>query len=236
MRYTPWENVPGLFQGVTVKDSSGRGVEFGSLRDGFPKLGFERGTRLKQVHGRRVLDLDRTADAACFAARGRPEADGVTGSAAGTLGIVSAADCVPAFLLDRGRRRWAAVHAGWRGVVAGVLGEAIRAMAGESPDRPGELELYLGPSICGACYEVGPDLAARLLSAGEGTGVEIRERRHYADLRAILKRQAVESGIRENAVAVSSYCTRCDNSMFCSFRAEGEDGLGLMWGIIGFRN
>jgi YfiH family protein len=233
LRYKPWEGVPGLVQGVTVKNDSGRGIDYSRLEAAAGNMGFGKSLRLKQVHGRIVLDLDRPEDAALFGA-GCPEADGLIGSAAGILGLVSAADCVPAFLLDRVHRRWAAVHAGWRGVVAGVLDKAIRVMALDSSSAPDELELYLGPSVCGQCYKVGTDVAEQLAVSGNATGIEERDGRWFADLRAILRTQALNSGIADSSVALSAYCTSCHNQMFCSFRAEGGAGLGFMWGIIGF--
>ena len=129
LRYTPWEDVPGLVQGVTVKDPAGGGVEYPRLEEYAAGMKFVRLARLHQVHGSRVLDLDRPDAAFPFGGPEMPEADGTVGSGPGVLGVVSAADCVPAFLLDRRARRWAAIHAGWRGVVAGVLPTAIRVLA-----------------------------------------------------------------------------------------------------------
>ena len=233
LRYEPWEDVPGLVQGVTVKDGDGCGVSFERLNGELPALGFDKAARLHQVHGSRVLDQD-DKDFGQPGAGTYPDCDGVLGCRPGLLGVVSAADCVPVFLLGREARVWGAVHAGWRGVVAGVLEEALRMMGACHGVMARELELYLGPSICGKCYRVGGDVAARLASAGRGSGVTVTTGdKYFADLRTILAYQAREHGVRERAVAVSRYCTSCHNELFCSFRSEGEHGLRKMWGIVG---
>ena len=199
--------------------------------------GFLAGRELRDRGGRRgarrVLDLRKREFP--FGGPERPDADGIVGSEPGVLGVISGADCVPAFLLDRARRCWAIVHAGWRGVEAGVLPEAVRVLTGGERKAASRLELYLGPSICGECYEVGEDVAARLSEAGGSAGVERRGESWYANLRLILKVQARESGLAEGAVSISEFCTRCHNDLFCSYRAEGREGLGRMWGVIGFR-
>lgn len=233
LKFTPWESIPGLVQGVTVKDGDGVGTDYDTLASAAGNLGFGRLLRLRQVHGARVLE---TGDE-CFGQEdkdSRPEGDGIIGGGAGVLGVVSVADCVPAFLLERGTSAWAVVHTGWRGVAAGVLAEAVAGLAGCRGVHPGRLELYLGPSICGRCYEVGGDVAGVLAEAGAGTGINSEHGKILADLRAILAVQAGRAGLESAKIFTSAYCTSCRNDLFCSFRAEGERGLRRMWGIIGF--
>ena len=100
--------------------------------------------------------------------------------------------------------------------------------------EPGRLEVYLGPAICGKCYEVGEDVAVALKPAAGGDGVSRAGDQYYADIRRVAVAQAVKAGIRPGSVAVSRYCTKCHNELFCSFRTEGERGLCRMWGLIGY--
>lgn len=231
LRCASWIDVPGLVQGVTVRRAGGDGPSFDELAGAAADAGFHRTVRLRQVHGVDALDESE------LAAGGRAEGDAVTGSLPGVLGVVSVADCVPGFLLHREKRVWAAVHAGWRGVAAGVLGSAVDKLAGRYDIVPAELVLYLGPSICGKCYEVGPDVAARLRAVGDCAGVEpAGEGKSVADLRAILLEQARRAGLRTESAAAGEYCTRCHNHLFHSFRVEGREGLRKMWGVIGFVN
>ncbi len=76
----------------------------------------------------------------------------------GVLLTVTVADCVPVFLADPDSRAIALLHAGWRGAVAGIMDRGIRALEALRGVSPSGLRVHLGPAICGACYEVGPDV------------------------------------------------------------------------------
>jgi len=121
---------------------------------------------------------------------------------------VTVADCVPIFVAHDGGAV-AIVHAGWRGTAARLLPLAIAAMGRRGLD-PAGLAVHFGPAICGRCYEVGPDVFAKL------TGWQTARHRHV-DLRGLLTEQARMSGVRR--VSASASCTRCDNARFFSHRA-----------------
>ncbi|HEX5725749.1 MAG TPA: laccase domain-containing protein, partial [Longimicrobiaceae bacterium] len=78
----------------------------------------------------------------------------------GLLLAVSVADCIPVSLVDPERRVAALVHAGWRGVAAGIVERAIHRLHDAWGAPAGGLRLHCGPAICGRCYEVGPDVHA----------------------------------------------------------------------------
>lgn len=170
--------------------------------EGAPRLASSR-----QVHGTRVLVHRDAWD-------GWLRIDGADGHllAAGGAAAVTIADCVPV-LIAHPSGAVAAVHAGWRGVAGGILPEAIRAFAALGHPAA-ELVVHLGPSICGRCYEVGPDVYEKL------TGWETRHSRQV-DLRALLAEQAKEAGV--SRWSASGECTRCDNDQLFSHRA-GDGG------------
>jgi YfiH family protein len=161
----------------------------------------------RQVHGTRVLvHRDQW--------EGWVRVDGADAHllTSGGAAAVTIADCVP-ILIAHPSGVVAAVHAGWRGVAGGILGETIDAFA-KLGIRSDELHVHLGPSICGRCYEVGPDVYEML------TGWETRKPRHV-DLRALLAEQAKERGVTK--WSASAECTRCDNDRLFSHRA-GDAG------------
>lgn len=178
-----------------------------ALQQALAAHGAPRLASARQVHGTRVL-VHRAGW------EGWLRVDGADAHllAAGGAAAVTIADCVPV-LLGHPSGVVAAVHAGWRGVAGGILGQAIHALTalGLAAD---ELVLHLGPAICGRCYEVGPDVYERL------TGWPTRHPRHV-DLRALLAEQAKELGVRR--WTASGECTRCDNDQFFSHRA-GDAG------------
>ncbi|VTU30201.1 peptidoglycan editing factor PgeF [Variovorax sp. RA8] len=104
---------------------------------------------LQQVHGTQLLALDaRTPDGSA--------ADACTATAAGIACTIMVADCLPVLFTDGRGRRVAAAHAGWRGLAAGVLEEAVGTFAAEA--GPGELMAWLGPCIGPEAFEVGDEV------------------------------------------------------------------------------
>ena len=128
---------------------------------------------------------------------------------------VSIADCVPVFLAHASGAT-AVLHSGWRGTAARIVERAIDLF--EMRGIPGnELVVYLGPAICGGCYEVSPDVFERLTGRAVDQATTV-------DLRALIADHARLRGVRR--IAVSERCTRCDNDQFYSHRA-GDPGRHL---------
>ncbi|HWZ60021.1 MAG TPA: polyphenol oxidase family protein [Gemmatimonadaceae bacterium] len=141
-------------------------------------------------------------------------ADGHLSPARGTGLAVTVADCVPV-LMAHPSGAVAAVHAGWRGTAAGILGAALSAMGDVGCDIH-DVHIHLGPAICGRCYEVSPDVYGQL------TGLAV-DRPTPVDLRALLADQALAAGVPARGITTSAHCTRCDNDRFFSHRA-GDPG------------
>jgi hypothetical protein len=128
---------------------------------------------------------------------------------------VTVADCVPVFLAHP-RGAAAALHSGWRGTEAGITARAVaRFVAAGFPAA--ELTLGFGPAICGACYEVSPDVYARLTGRTVDAPTTV-------DLRAIIADHARAAGVR--SIVESPWCTRHHNERFFSHRA-GDTGRQL---------
>jgi len=230
--FEPWLKYPGLVQGVTVRPAAqAGGVTREVVAGRFRREGFRAAPRIKQVHGSRVVEASSLS-----AADTAPEADGVASAEAGVLGLLTIADCVPVFVLDPHRRAWALVHAGWRGTVAGALESGIARLAGLTGSSLPAIEVYLGPAVCGNCYEVGPEVADALGRPAAGAGIAERDGRITADLRAILGARALALGIPPANLHSSGYCTICHNELFSSYRAEGKRALKEMWAFLGWKN
>jgi YfiH family protein len=175
----------------------------------------------RQVHGRRVIH-HASAQPGLYVAW---EADGHMTGAAGLLLTVSLADCTPVFLVDPANRAVALLHAGWRGTASGILGRAVGELRRRYGSRPDGLHLYLGPAICGSCYEVGPEVHEEL-------GLAIPDGNTPVDVRAVLLKQAAAIGIPAHATRVSELCSLCHQDAFFSHRG-GDTGRHL--GILGIR-
>lgn len=145
-------------------------------------------------------------------------ADGHFTTARGLAMAVSVADCTPVFLAHPSGAV-ALLHAGWRGTASRIVDAGIARFL-EKGMEPGDLYAHLGPSICGKCYEVGPEVHLAL------TGTHLTER-SPADVRAVLRDQLASAGVKD--ISVSTSCTRCHNDRFFSHRA-GESGRQI--GVI----
>jgi len=191
------------------------------------RLGFDAVAVPRQVHGTEVLRVD----GAALAAPGGESApavllagrvDGLVTTRPGLLLVSTAADCIPVYLRDRAGRGVGLAHAGWRGVAGGILDRAVAAMTWAGARRE-DLEIHLGPGICGACYEVDAPVLDALGLGGE---------RARVDLRGILASRALAAGVR--AVTVSAHCTRCGAAGLHSHRGSGGQA-GRMAAFIGAR-
>jgi copper oxidase (laccase) domain-containing protein len=143
--------------------------------------------------------------------------DGHLTAAAGLMLLVTVADCIPVYLVAPGQRIVGLLHAGWRGVAAGVLPRAIDLLtAGSNATHP-DIVIHCGIGICGACYEVGSEVMSGCGVPANGPGP------WRLDLRERLCEDALRLGIRE--VSTSGWCSAHDRPAFYSHRASrGRDG------------
>ena len=167
---------------------------------------------LEQVHGATVLDLDRDAVGA---------ADGAVTSRAGVVCAVLTADCLPVIFATRDGRRVGVAHAGWRGLLNGVLPAAVRAL--RAP--PAEIVAWLGPAIGRASYEVGADVRDAYLArdaASSAAFVPNARGRWQADLYALARASLAGAGVTD--VHGGAFCTYREAGRFFSHRREAPCG------------
>lgn len=235
----PLAGIPGLVHGFTTRAGGVSGAPFASLnlgtmvgddplsvRENYRRLSETVGVQgtffrsVRQVHGAGVLVL-----------RGNPpeeiaetaEGDAIVTGGAPSLLLVRVADCYPILLVDETRRAIGVCHAGWRGTLAGVLPNAIRAMRESFGVDPSDLRVAIGPGIGRERFRVSPEVAALF---GE-TGAD------RVDLAGRLRRQALGEGVRTERVWSSGVCTYADRDRFYSYRRDGE-ASGRMVGFIGW--
>src|SRR5262249_38352854 len=140
---------------------------------------------LEQTHGSRV-HVVRAAERP-----GRKIGDGMVTSAPGIVLAIFTADCVPVLMFDDQARVAGALHAGWRGTLAGLPAEGMKTMMGQGA-RARCLRVALGPSIGSCCFEVDSELADRFvlqIPPASGFCREGRPGKKYLDLRGILLAQ-----------------------------------------------
>lgn len=176
---------------------------------------------LKQVHGTRVVEATRWPT--------EPEADASFTEEPGRVCAILVADCMPVLFTDRQGTRVAAAHAGWRGLVGGVL-EATLAASGLVP---ADTLAWIGPAIGPARFEVGDDVREAFIAKG---GADVRAcfvphaaGKWLADLPALARLSLAASGVRE--IVSSACCTATDDRRFYSYRRDGVTGrmAAVIW-------
>jgi YfiH family protein len=149
------------------------------------------------------------------------EADGLMTDRRGAALVKHSADCVPVYILDTRTPAAAMVHAGWRGSLEGIAGEALRRMAGAYGTRPSDCLAAVGPSIGPCCFEVGCNIAGQFEERYPGWGlVSHGDGNPKVDLWQCNALQLIDAGVPEDAIAVSGLCTSCDTATFYSHRKE----------------
>jgi YfiH family protein len=147
------------------------------------------------------------------------EGDALLSDKPGLLVGVKTADCLPILLADDRHRAVAAVHAGWRGTVAGVSLSTFKAMADRWGTRPQDLHAAIGPGIGRCCFEVGPEVAVQFGKPGQRTQIDLAETN---------RRQLVEAGLSPERIYLADLCTFCHPDKFHSFRRDRERAGRLM--------
>ncbi len=180
---------------------------------------------LRQVHGCQVLRLDTgTEDASAS------PADAAWTRERGLACTVQVADCMPVLLALRDGSAVAAAHAGWRGLAAGVLEAAVKALCDGMGALPAEVRAWLGPCIGPRRFEVGEDvLQAFGASAHDADPLRFASRpradgspRWLANLPQLARDRLLALGLRE--VSAAEACTVEDASRFFSFRRDRITG------------
>jgi len=177
---------------------------------------------LRQVHSDRVLVAEKPGCAG--------EGDAVMTDRPGLLLSIRTADCLPILIADLGKRVVAAVHAGWRGVVLGILPKTVQAMQDRFGSRIDDLRMVAGPGIGACCFEVGPEVAVQFRGFFPERS-DLSERANV-DLFEATCRQLRQLGVEESQIVLSRLCTCSDGSKFHSYRRDRE-AAGRMVSAIG---
>lgn len=181
---------------------------------------------MQQVHGPDVAVVDATDRGRGLHAHGDgvPSVDALVTADEGVALVVQVADCVPVLLADPGRGV-GAVHAGRGGLVSGVVGAAVAALAPQDPTR---VEAVVGPAIGGCCYEVEQALADDVAARVSGATATTTWGTPSLDLPAAVAAQLTAAGV--GTVRRVGGCTRCTPGTWFSHRRE--PGAGRQAGVV----
>lgn len=182
----------------------------------------DRITWLEQVHGSTVVTLPSSS----------VEADASFSSSSTHFCAVMTADCVPVLISDNKGKEVAAIHAGWKGLRANIIANAVTYFSSE----PSQLIAWIGPSICMQCYEVDETLADKFSQYENSVKQKKEADRYLLDLPNIANLQLARLGIQH--ITQSHLCTYCRNDLFYSHRKATHNNYaatGRIVSVIGFK-
>jgi polyphenol oxidase len=178
---------------------------------------------LSQVHGTAVVAADEMPPDATA-----PQADAALTRQPGRVLAVQVADCLPVLLAQRDAEAVAVVHAGWRGLAAGVIESTVAALGYDGD----ELHAWLGPAIGPAHFEVGEQVRAAFCAHdGEAAAAFVANQRGrwQCDLHLLARQRLSALGVR--SIHGAPRCTYGESDAFYSFRRDGTTGrmAALIW-------
>jgi hypothetical protein len=174
---------------------------------------------INQTHGTQTVILEQDVSR---------DADAAVTRVAGTIAVVMTADCLPILLCNRAGSEVGAIHAGWRGLQAGVVQSALAMM--NSPNH--QLMAWIGPGISQACFEVGDEVRTAFIDSmpDAQTFFSANRRGHWqCDLAGLAEQVLKAQGVGE--VGRDAHCSYRDADRFYSYRRSATTGrmAALIW-------
>ena len=176
--------------------------------------------RSYQVHGDKIWVTGRPGYQSGF--------DAMVSVQPGVFAGVGIADCTPILLADPVTRVCAAIHAGWKGSVAGIVEKTAKRMIENRGSNPGDILAYIGPCISQAHFEVGDEVAEHFAAEFK----TLVGSKWHVDLKAANAAQLIKLGIHQ--IEIDSACTVENNADYFSHRKENGT-TGRMLALIGFQ-
>ena len=179
----------------------------------------------RQIHGDHILRVDGPGQFEGF--------DALVTDQPGILLAVSVADCTPILIFDQKHRVVAAIHAGWRGTVAGLVGKTLQRMAAEFSSVGTDCWAYVGTCIDECLFTVGEEVAA--VFGDDFKRFDAEKRQFVVDLKKANLHQLLAFGLPADQTEVSHFSTVLHNDRYFSHRHAGGV-TGRMLAVIGNRN
>lgn len=206
-----------------------------ALESGIPFSSF---TVARQIHGCnvKIITEDLRGRGAYNYETAINSTDAMVTSTPNICLMVLQADCVPVLFFDVKKKVIGVAHAGWRGTVHMVAQNTVKVLQEKFNCSPQDILVGIGPSIGPCCYEIGPETIVQIEKAFHNEKGYINNKtpdgKGYFNLWKANKTQLVQMGIPERNIEVAQICTRCNHTIFFSYRYQntetGRFGAGIM--------
>ena len=147
----------------------------------------------------------------------------------GVVLTILTADCVPILLFDSKKEIIAAVHAGWKGTKANIVGKTVKKMIETFSCEAENIIAFIGPSIGKCCYEVGEDVAQHF---NDDASYDKVGEKYMLDLPLVNQKQLLDTGLKREHIEMSGQCTSCEVEKYFSYRKE-QGCSGRFMSMIG---
>ena len=158
----------------------------------------------------------------------------VISNESGLILCIETADCLPVLIVDQNLKAIAAIHAGRKGILKGIIQETVKRLKSEYGCNPSDLSVAIGPGICGESYEVGRECIVpfnKSIPEADNTFFQKKNGKWYLDLAKIVTNQFLNLGIKKRRLGKSGPCTLANSKNFFSYRREGK-GVGRQTSLI----
>ncbi len=193
-----------------------------------------------QTHGTRVLTVDKDFLGLdhSLAIETMYGVDAVITNEKGIFLCVTTADCVPILLYDKKKGVIAAIHAGWKGTVGGIVENTIHEMIRQYGSSTNDIIAGIGPAIGQARYEVGEEVVEQFGAKGfdiSNEAICYKKRttaKYHLDLKEINRKELLRLGVPESTIEKSDLCTFEEHELFFSARRQTVHSGRMLTGIM----
>ncbi|MCL2887779.1 MAG: polyphenol oxidase family protein [Elusimicrobia bacterium] len=203
----------GVINGTTTRD-------FGNMREYknqdafFERLDLppENFLKFKQTHSAEIIEINNAQDIEYYK-KNLAEADGWLLNTSGVGAVILTADCVPLYIWDEKAEHVALIHAGWRGIVAGIPAKAARMLKKRGGKK---LYAFAGPHIQECCFEIKDDIVGKF----DKSSIEHRDGKIFVSLRNEIRLQLTAEGLQQENIHTPCSCTYHNKEKFFSYRRD----------------
>ncbi len=193
----------------------------------------------QQVHGNQVIKVGKTdrGRGAYRLAEAIPDCDAMITNSPEVYLLSLYADCLPVFFYDPAQRAIGTAHCGWKGTMAKIAVNTLQAMQREFASSAELVQVFIGPGIGPCCFEIKPDLVAKVHEEFADLHDIITDRGNGAftwDLAETNTQILIKAGVNPEHIRVCRLCTACHPELFYSYRKENGQ-TGRMGALIGLR-
>ena len=182
---------------------------------------------MRQIHSDKII----VVDPKIHNFENPPECDALITDRQNIPLMVMTADCTPVLFFDRVKNVIAVAHAGRAGALKGIVPKTMTKMCSNFGSKIENIEVVLGPSIGGCCYEVGAKIAEDVSADGYGFAILEKNGSYYLEVNAIIHRQLQESGVNKENIEDLETCNACENRDYFSYRADNQK-TGRIAGVL----